>query len=242
MSPSPRSLAGIRDRLTDAAVLCDFDGVLAPIVPRPEDARPLPGFAEVLSALLPRVRTLAVVTGRPSSFVRAHLPVAGLEVAGLYGLEGAPPVDAATRAAVTAAASGEAGALVEDKEAALAVHLREAPDPEAAAGRLRDRLAAVGVRAGLVLREGKRVLELAPPGRGKGGAVLRLAEGADAVLVAGDDLADLDAFDAADELSGSGVVVCRVVVGGPETPAELVARADVVVEGPPGFLVLLRSL
>ena len=236
------SLEAVRDRLGSAAVLCDFDGVLAPIVPRPEDARLLPGFAEALAALAPRVRTLAVVTGRPSSFVRAQLRVDGLEVAGLYGLEGAPPVDEATRAAVAAAASREPGAHVEDKEAALAVHLREAPDPTAAVDRLRDVLAAIGARAGLVLREGKRVLELAPPGRGKGAAVLRLARGADALLVAGDDLADLDAFDAADEVAGSGVAVCRVVVGGAETPVELVARADVVVEGPPGFLVLLRSL
>ncbi|MGE5226057.1 MAG: trehalose-phosphatase [Planctomycetaceae bacterium] len=236
------SLQGVRERLASAAVLCDFDGVLAPIVPLPEDARPLPGFAEALAALAPRVRTLAVVTGRPSSFVRAHLRVPRLEVAGLYGLEGAPPVDEGLRAAVAAAAAGEPGARVEDKEAALAVHLREAPDPAAAADRLRDVLAAAGSRAGLVLREGKRVLELAPPGRGKGAAVLRLAQGADALLVAGDDLADLDAFDAADELADSGLVVCRVVVGGPETPTELVARADLVVEGPSGFLEVLRSL
>ncbi|MGZ4133471.1 MAG: trehalose-phosphatase, partial [Actinomycetota bacterium] len=164
------SLQGVRDRLARAAVLCDFDGVLAPIVDRPEDARPLPDAAEVLSALVPRVRTLAVVTGRPASFVHAHLSVGGLEVAGLYGLEDAPPVDPATRAAVEAAASTEPGAHVEDKGAAIAVHLRNASDPDAAAARLHDGLAAIGSRAGLALLEGKRVLELAPPGRGKGAA------------------------------------------------------------------------
>jgi trehalose 6-phosphate phosphatase len=238
------SLDEVRARLARAAVLCDFDGVLAPIVPRPEDARPLPETAAVLAALVPRVRRLAVITGRPSTFVRQHLQVDGLEVTGLYGLEGgAPPVDEATRRAVASVVQSEPGAHVEDKGAAVAVHLRNVPDPDAATARLRSRLTAIAERAGLALLEGKRVLELAPPGRGKGAAVLRLAEGAQALLVAGDDLADLDAFDAADELAGSGLAVCRVVVGGPETPVELLARGDVVVaDGPRGFLDLLRSL
>ncbi len=113
-------------------------------------------------------------------------------------------------------AESEPGAHVEDKGAAVAVHLRNVPDPDAATARLGSRLAAIAERAGLALLEGKRVLELAPPGRGKGAAVLRLAEGAQALLVAGDDLADLDAFDAADELAGSGLAVCRVVVGDPK--------------------------
>jgi trehalose 6-phosphate phosphatase len=231
----------IRDRLARAAVIVDYDGTLAPIVMRPEDAVPLPGAADVLAALAPRVRTLAIVTGRPEAFVRDRLPVDGLEVVGLYGLEGAPRVDDALRDAV-ARAAGTEGASVEDKGASLAVHLRRAPDPEGAEARLRPILASIAVDAGLVVRDGKRVLELSPPGEGKADAVRGLADGADAVLIAGDDVADAEAFRALDDVAASGVWVVRVAVLGSEVPEELERAADLVAEGPEGLLDLLRTL
>jgi trehalose 6-phosphate phosphatase len=233
------SLQGVRDRLARAAIVLDFDGTLAPIVARPEDARPLPGVAEALVELVPRVRRLAVVTGRPTAFVRERLPVEGLEVVGLYGLEGMPPLPDELVAAVRDAAATEPGATLEHKRSTVAVHVRGAPDPDAAEWRLRPRLSAIAGPAGLALLTGKRVLELAPPGGGKGAAVRRITEDADAVLVAGDDLADVEAFAA---LDGSDAVVCRVAVLGVETPEELRLRADVGVDGPEGLLELLRSL
>ena len=62
------------------------------------------------------------------------------------------------------------------------------------------------------------------------------------MLYAGDDHADLDAFAALDRLVLEGVVAVKVGVGGAETPAELVAAADVEVNGPAGLLALLAEL
>jgi trehalose 6-phosphate phosphatase len=233
------SLQAIRDRLARAAVILDFDGTLSPIVLRPQDARPLHEAAAILAALVPQVLRLAVVTGRPASFVRECLPVAGMEVVGLYGLEGAPALGAEVLAAVREAAATEAGSHLEDKGSAIAIHVRGAADPGGAERRLRVLLAPIAAHAGLALLEGKRVLELAPAGGGKGAAVFALARGAAAVLVAGDDRADIDAFDA---LDGLDAVVCRVAVLGLEMPDELRVRADLVVDGPEGLLDLLRSL
>jgi len=196
------SLNEIRSRLRGATILLDFDGTLAPIVERPEDARPLPGTAAMLAGLRPRVRRLAIVTGRPAAFVEASLP--GIEVAGLYGAQGAPPIDPTVRAAVAGLASGEPGARVEDKGAALAVHIRQSADPGAVAARLRRPLADVAASAGLRFLEGKRVLELAAGGSDKGEVVRRLARGADALLVAGDDLPDLAAFEEAGRIGEQG--------------------------------------
>jgi trehalose 6-phosphate phosphatase len=89
------------------------------------------------------------------------------------------------------------------------------------------------------------VLELVPPGRPlKGGALERLREEHDlhAVLYAGDDLADVDAFDALDRLRASGTLVIKVAVRGAETPTELIARADLVADRPSGLVDLLRTL
>ena len=88
------------------------------------------------------------------------------------------------------------------------------------------------------------VLELVPAGRPmKGAAVERLARGElEAVLYAGDDHADLDAFAALDRLARDGIIVVRVAVHGDETPEALVEAADLVVQGPSGLVETLRTL
>ncbi len=146
---------------------------------------------------------------------------------------------------VERAASSVTEAWVEDKGASLAVHYRQAPDPADARAALLHSLTPIASAGGLELIEGKMVLELVPPGRPmKGGAVERLAgeHELDAVLYAGDDHADLDAFEALDRLAADGVRAVKVAVRGAETPEVLLAGADIVVEGQPELVALLRSL
>ncbi|GIU98200.1 MAG: trehalose 6-phosphate phosphatase [Actinomycetota bacterium] len=241
----PHGLDRLRPLLARAAVLLDFDGTLAPIVPRPEDARPIPGAAEVLAGLAARARAVAIVTGRPAAQVRALLPVAGLRVVGLYGFEGHPPLPPEVLAAVEAVAAAEPGARVEPKGPSVAVHVRTADDPDGAQRRLRRALEPVAAAHGLVVRAGKRVWELVPAGVGsKAGAVAALIDELRpaAVLYAGDDVADLEAFGALGRAERSGLVAVRVAVHGPETPAALEEAADAVVNGPEGLLDLLRGL
>ena len=235
------SLEAVRLRLPTAAILLDFDGTLAPIVARPEDARPWPGVADVLADLSERAGLVAIVSGRPEAFVRDVLDVPRVDVVGLYGLEGAPPLDASIKADVRALAASEVGARVEDKGVSLSIHVRGAADPDAAATRLRGPVTALAVRHGLVAFEGKRVIELAPPGARKGGVVRQLIARTDpqAAVYAGDDLEDREAFSALDDLAGP---TCCIAVLGAETPEELRGAADVLVEGPPGLLEVLRTL
>ena len=84
--PAPQ-LRALSEAPGDAAVLCDFDGTLAPIVAEPETARPLPGVTDVLAVLAARYRLVAVASGRPAAFLVEHLDVPGLERWGSYGLE-----------------------------------------------------------------------------------------------------------------------------------------------------------
>jgi trehalose 6-phosphate phosphatase len=87
------------------------------------------------------------------------------------------------------------------------------------------------------------VVELVPLGvPTKGDLLAREAQGLDGVMYAGDDLADLDAFEAVDVLIVAGAYGVKVAVRSAETPAALVDAADLVVEGPSGLLGLLRSL
>jgi len=217
-------------------------------VARPELARPVDGARDALAGLVERYRTVAIVTGRRSDEVAALVDLPHLAYVGLYGLvDGAPELVTAVVPRAEAAAAEVPEAWVEDKGVSIAVHYRQAPDPATARAVLVVALQPVATENGLSLIEGKMVVELVPPDRPlKGGAVERLVGGhaLEALLYAGDDHADLDAFAALDRLSASEDVdvAVRVAVRGPETPPAMVEAADVVVEGPEGLVDLLRTL
>jgi trehalose 6-phosphate phosphatase len=248
-------LDALRAVLADSVVALDYDGTLAPIVDRPSDALPAAGALDVLRALAPRVRALALVTGRPADVVveLAGLPdVPGLLVLGQYGAQRwdgagvtsppALPGVAQARTDLPALLAAE-GAELEDKGISLVVHTRRSPDPRGAQARLAEPVRRVADAAGLELHPGRLVLELRPPGYDKRSALLSLCDPAPAgVLFAGDDLGDLPAFDAVEELTRAGAVGVRVCSGSDEGPSALRERADVVVDGPAGVVELLRSL
>jgi len=73
-----------------ALLAVDFDGTLAPIVARPEDARPVDEAREVLAALAARLGGVAIVSGRAADEVVRLADVdsiPGLRVLGHYGLQ-----------------------------------------------------------------------------------------------------------------------------------------------------------
>ncbi|WP_432118622.1 trehalose-phosphatase [Streptomyces sp. bgisy032] len=253
-------LAALLARPGEALVALDFDGTLAPIVADPELARAHPEALGALSALAPKVAAVAVVTGRPAEVAVRNggfADVPGLEhlvVLGHYGAErwdarsgkvSAPdphPGVGAVRAELPALLEGT-GTWVEDKGRAVAVHTRRAPDPQAAFDALREPLTALAARHGLIVEPGRMVLELRPPGVDKGVALTGFAReiGAGSVLYGGDDLGDLPAFSAVDELRAHGTPGLLLCSGSDEV-SELRRRADVVVDGPEGVVRFLRDL
>jgi trehalose 6-phosphate phosphatase len=150
-------------------------------------------------------------------------------------------VSVIVRAELARLASAEPGAELEDKGVSVALHTRRTPDPDAALARVREPVRALAASRGLTSFEGKLVIEVSPPGAGKGGAVQQLLRrlAPRAALYAGDDLPDIEAFDA---LRRTGLEVCCVAVVGSGTPERLVEIADVQVQGPLGLLELLRAM
>lgn len=247
-------LAALRADPGRALVALDYDGTLAPVVARPQDAVPSPGALAVLTGLAPRVGRITLVTGRPAG-VAVELSglarIAGLVVLGQYGLQrweagvlsgpAEPPGLDALRAQVPELLTD--GAALEDKGLSLVVHTRGCPDPLGAQQRLAGPLGRLAEAAGLALHPGRFVLELRLAGVDKRGALLSLADPApSAVLFAGDDLGDLPAFDAVDELRARGVPGLTVCSASDEGPVALRERADLVVDGPAGVVELLGRL
>ncbi|MGH2631616.1 MAG: trehalose-phosphatase [Actinomycetota bacterium] len=229
-----------------AGVLLDFDGTLSPIVARPELARIREGARDAITRLVGRVAVVAIVSGRTGDELRELVGVEGVRFAAIYGLaDEASPLGEELLDAVTAVARGVPGSRVERKGASVAVHYRAAEDPVEAEAALTAALAPLIRDAGLDLLLGKMVVELVPAGRPlKEGAVERIVadEHLDAVLYAGDDVADIRAFQALDRLAEQGVRTVKVAVHGRETPAALSDAADVVVDGPAGLVTLLRGI
>lgn len=248
-------LAALLENPAASAVLSDFDGTLAPIVADPAEAYPLPEAPSVLGALAQRFALVAVVSGRPVSFLAQRLASAGpaLRLFGAYGLEWmedgavhrAPIVEpwrGAVAQVVEAARSAFGGEAVgiEDKEISVTVHWRQAPE---AGERAWDFARDWSRRTGLMLQPGRMAVEFRPPvGIDKGSVVEQLARGSAAACFAGDDSGDLAAFAALDRLASDGTRTVRIAVTDEETPRELVAAADVVVRGPGEALDLFRAL
>ena len=70
-----------------AALLCDIDGTIAPIVARPADAAVPAGTRELLAALVRRLGLVAFVTGRGLDDGRRMIPLEGAVYVGTHGLE-----------------------------------------------------------------------------------------------------------------------------------------------------------
>jgi trehalose 6-phosphate phosphatase len=222
-----------------AGLLLDVDGTLAPIVPRPADARVPQGVQTELRRLNARYALVACISGRASDDARHVVGVPELVYVGNHGLE-LDPSASQWRERLQSFLGTVDWADVEDKGLSASLHFRTAPDERAA----RLELASVAERArdeGFVARFGRKVLELLPPlDANKGTAVRRLLDerGLERALYAGDDTTDLDAFAALDSLE----LAVRVAVASAEAPAALTAAADLTVGDPSGLLGILRHL
>jgi trehalose 6-phosphate phosphatase len=222
-----------------AALFLDVDGVLAPIVPRPEDARVPEATRVELKRVAARYRLVACVTGRSSELARTIVGVEELTYAGEHGLELDPQAQS-WAGRIHGFAAEVPWTATEVKPLSVAFHFRTEPDP-AAARRTLEPVAAAALDLGFRPRWGRMVLEVLPPiDASKGTAVRALIEQHDVqrALYAGDDTTDLDGFAALDGLE----VAVRVAVASPEGPAELGERADLVLGSTEAFLELLRQL
>jgi trehalose 6-phosphate phosphatase len=264
---TPGGEAGLRALIAAprrALLAFDFDGVLSPIVDDPDLAQPLPGIFDALAAVGRQAGPVAIITGRPVAFVLARegfdvlMSIPDFAVYGHYGLErwnvrsrtvtSRPVADDIT--AVRDELAGllrrpglAAGAWIEDKGSAVAVHTRRMADPDAALALLSEPVRDLARRHQLRVEPGKMVLEIRPPGISKGDVLRELAAGPGtaSVLYAGDDLGDLSAFSVVDELRAAGVPGVKVASASPEAP-RVADAADLVVDGPAGIRDLLVDL
>jgi trehalose-phosphatase len=233
------ALAQLAAEPQQAALFLDVDGVLAPIVERPEDASVPPETRGELERLAGSYGLVACVTGRTSERAREIVGVDGLSYVGQHGLE-LDPAAAASADRIHAFARAAGWSDLEVKPLTAAFHYRRAEDRQAARETL-EAIATAALAEGFRTKWGRYVLEVVPPvDASKGTAVRALLTdtGLRRALYAGDDVTDLDGFRALDGLE----LAVRIAVASAEGPSELGELADLVLGSPEAFLELLRQL
>ena len=234
------------DRAPALLVGTDFDGTLAPITDRPDEAAIRPESREALRALRENDRVeVVVVSGRALDDVRERVGVEGIDYAGNHGLEyrhgGETSVHPAARErvetvqavreALEAELGGVEGAHVEDKRVTLTVHHRHAAPEDVE--RVRATTESVVERLGegeLETTDGKAILEVRPAVEwDKGEALSWFADQHEEDVVplfVGDDVSDEAGFRAAHP-RGAGIRVGGEIdretraAAAVETPAEV---------------------
>ena len=201
---TPEGETALASALASSPLLAfDFDGTLAPIVARPEDACiPLPVARRLdrLAALLP----VAIITGRTVADVRERLSFAPRFVVGNHGAEDPDGTSHAHGAAFDTlrarlkASSADllaAGVTVEDKGHSLALHYRLARDVGRAFETISHALDGLGPEVRVY--GGKRVVNVVAarsPDKAQALASLVARSTARSVVFVGDDINDEPVF------------------------------------------------
>jgi len=214
-------------------LLADYDGTLAVIVGRPEDARITESAREKLKALAKQPRTTAgVISGRSIKEVEAMVGVAGIYYSGNHGLEiegpglsyihpqarAVRPLMQDLAARLAQVLDNIKGIIVQDKGLSLSVHFRLAkPEDESAVAGVVKQVTAPHVTTGEIkVFPMKKILEIRPPldwDKGKAVEFIGAKIKADLKLsrlltvYLGDDATDEDAFKVLKRPEGWGVYV-----------------------------------
>lgn len=206
----------------DTSLFLDFDGTLVELADRPDGVSVDAGLATLLERVSARQGgCVAIVSGRSVAQLdgmlgpaAAHLALVGshgAEVRPAGGDVMAPERPESLREAEALFATefaGEDGVIVEVKSLGVAIHFRLAPSAGARANALAETW---GTRHGLLVQEGKMMVELRAGGHDKGSGIAALMARAPfsghAPVFVGDDVTDEPGFGWCAATGGFGVLV-----------------------------------
>lgn len=184
----------------------DLDGTLAPIAPSPDAANISSRARQLLADLRDALPLVALISGRRADSLRTKVGVSDLVYVGNHGLEEwvdgktsvlsevQPYLSAMREAKAELASIEEKGAYVEDKEATLSFHFRQAEDPRQFADANAKYVEETAKRLGLSFFMGKMVFEIRPPilmDKGMSLKTMAADHHLSAALFLGDDVTDL---------------------------------------------------
>ena len=256
-------LIGLALERRPSGIICDIDGTLSPIAPTPDAARLAPGAREALELLVESIDLVAVVSGRSAADAAALINVPGVLVVGNHGLEwrddastsmhpdaveSAPRLHSALEEfrRRIAEQSQLAGALVEDKGLSGSIHYRLTTDRDMSESIITAWAIELATEYDLKVTHGRLVVEMRPPiAVNKGAALRRIidAYGLQGALFFGDDVTDIDGFEAFRALRiEQDIETWSIAVADPEARPEVIEAADAAVESVGACVALLTRI
>ena len=226
----PANLARLRGLVAERAFLLDLDGTIVDIAPTPTDVRASAALRGTLARLW-RLSggALALVSGRALADLDRVVAPLQLPAVGSHGAEFRPvagepasagcmtPLDADLKGRLKSIAELDRAILVEDKDYALALHYRQAPQQQSAIENAVMAICAELPPGTVEVLPGKAVVEVKAAGFNKGSAVRKLMQAAPfkgrRPIYIGDDTTDESAFAVLQEFDGVGLSVGRVLPG-----------------------------
>lgn len=243
---------------TKVGILTDFDGTLAEMVSNPLDAYPVQGVVNILHQLSLHFGAVAVISGRPASFLVDRLQIgkipSNLQVFGLYGMESAAQDGTVQTIEIAekfrsqviemtnlATKYAPQGIIVESKGLSLALHWRTNPQEQPW---VEDFVIELSTKYGFVAHPGRMSQELKPPlDMDKGFIAKKVVQGLQTACFIGDDLGDLPAFEALQNLYNNKGLSSYINIGvkNSETPDSMLELCDLVLDNPQAAVDLLQS-
>ncbi|MFH1560892.1 MAG: trehalose-phosphatase [Chloroflexota bacterium] len=242
-----------------AGLIIDIDGTIAPITPTPDETQVSPLCRSALATLTSSMALVAVLSGRGALKAREMLAVDGVVYVGNHGLDrwrdGKLEIAEEAKEYQSAIQRLEnklrqdldmPGLIVEDKGISVGIHYRLSHEPRRARETILRILGNTLEAQGLIVTEGKLVVEVRPPtGVDKGTSLRQLVTeyGLKGVICLGDDVTDVDAFKAVHALSSQGR--CKGLalgVLGQNTPPDIEQEADLLLRGVPEVEELLQRI
>lgn len=246
-------IAAAAENPQTVGVFSDFDGTLSNLIDDPQAVVPVGGAVEVVSQLAEVCGRVAIVSGRPVSFL-AQFFDPPVELSGLYGIEHRSDSAIAVDPTATEwlpvlsnlAAEGTerfGAGVVEDKTYSLTLHYRNVSQ------KVGDEVVSwsesKAAEHGLHARSAKMSVELHPPvDRDKGDAIESMFHGLTAAVYLGDDVGDRSAFERIGEAVDNGQLQAgaAVLINGVETPGELLEVVTDELSTPDQAVELLAKL
>lgn len=229
-------------------LIFDVDGTIAEIAPTAEAVVVTSGCKEYLESLVKKLPLVAAISGRLIGVLRGLVGVEGVVYNGNHGLErwvnGKVEIrpEAQEYFGKITDAIGELGPILnklgvvfEDKGAGLVFHYRTLPNQEEVKRTILEAVRNSEAAKPFNIDEARAVIELRPPLEiSKGSTVKELVEGYNlgSAVYLGDDVADIDAFNAIHDLTEDGTFQGLAIgVVGEETPPNVAENADLVLRG-----------
>lgn len=230
------------------AVFSDLDGTLSKIARTPAEARITPGMRDILKKLTEKYGIIGIISGRDSSDARRIIAIDNIAYIGNHGLEWiengkqfyAPEAFnffglAASLDAELSELFKETDVFIEKKKLGVALHYRLAKDKGEARRLIEQAVKPLIEKYPLRKLNGRYVIELKPDlpiNKGDAVTVIAISRDIDNAIYLGDDITDIDAFNALNMLEREGRLrAVSVSVASDESPPEVKEEADYVVKG-----------